>query len=144
LQWQQETAGSYVKFKNRATGLYLDGLGNTTNGADLGQWASSTSDNQQWTVTTTTARMATPTEEVDTNDFQAFPNPFNSSINVIIQEPLKVRSLVLYDLRGRQVEIIEGSHVATKQTMGSLLGSGIYILKVNRIDKSQSMKVIKN
>ncbi|HEY8934792.1 MAG TPA: RICIN domain-containing protein [Cyclobacteriaceae bacterium] len=144
LQWQQETTGGYVKFKNRATGLYLDGMGNTTNGADLGQWSSSTSNNQQWTVTTTTARMATQTEDVEANEFQAFPNPFNSSINVIIQEPLKVKSLELYDLMGRQVEIIEGSHVATKQTMGSLLGSGIYILKVNRIGKSHSMKVIKN
>ena len=146
LQWQQETVGSYVKFKNRATGLYLDGLSNTTNGADLGQWASSTGDAQQWTVTTTTGRMATHSEtaEVDANDFHAFPNPFSSSITVIIQEPLTVKSLELYDLAGRQVEIIEGSRVATKQTMGSLAGPGIYILKVNRINKTQSKKIIKN
>jgi len=41
---------SYVKLKNRATGLYLDGMGRTTNGNDAGQWASSGSYNQQWSL----------------------------------------------------------------------------------------------
>jgi hypothetical protein len=31
-------SGNFVKFKNRATGLYIDGLGKTNNGSDLGQW----------------------------------------------------------------------------------------------------------
>jgi hypothetical protein len=47
-----ETAGSYVKIKNRATGLYLDGMGYTTNGSTANQYSSSTSNNQQWTQET--------------------------------------------------------------------------------------------
>jgi hypothetical protein len=43
-------AGSNVRFKNRATGLFLDGLGATANGSTLGQWADSGSTNQQWTT----------------------------------------------------------------------------------------------
>jgi hypothetical protein len=146
LQWTQETAGSYVKFKNRATGLYLDGLGNTTNGADLGQWASSSSNNQQWTITTTTGRVAThqESEEAENDGLQVFPNPFTSAISVIVREPSKVKSIVLYDLAGRQMEIIEAGHVVPNQTMGLFVTRGIYILKVNGDSGTHVMKVIKD
>jgi hypothetical protein len=145
LQWQQETTGGYVKFKNRATGLYLDGMGRTANGSDLGQWSSSTSNNQQWTVSTVNARVSThqETEEDELSDLNAFPNPFTSTITVLVQEPKKVKSIALYDLAGRQVEILEGGQVAAKQSMGALLQRGIYILKVNGVERTQSKKVIK-
>lgn len=38
---------------NRGSGKYLDNLGATTDGANVGQWASSTSSNQKWTLTYT-------------------------------------------------------------------------------------------
>lgn len=44
------TAGAYIRFKNRATSLYVDGMGRTANGSDLGQWAGSTNTNQQFRV----------------------------------------------------------------------------------------------
>ncbi|MCL6592277.1 MAG: RICIN domain-containing protein, partial [Firmicutes bacterium] len=44
------TVGSYVRFKNRATGLYLDGMGSTANGSNLCQWGNSGSANQQWQI----------------------------------------------------------------------------------------------
>jgi hypothetical protein len=146
LQWTQETVGSYVKFKNVATGLYLDGLGSTTNGADLGQWASSTSDNQQWTITTTSGRVATQSEpdESELYALKVFPNPFTSTINITVKEPSKVKSIVLYDLAGKQMEIIGDGHVVMEQTMGSLLSRGIYILKVNGVTTTQTIKVIKD
>ncbi|RCW48483.1 RICIN domain-containing protein [Paenibacillus prosopidis] len=37
-----------VRFKNAATGLYIDGIGRTVNGSAAGQWSSSTSNNQRW------------------------------------------------------------------------------------------------
>lgn len=43
MQWSIETVGNYVKLKNRASGLYVDGMGRTANGSDLGQWSSSNS-----------------------------------------------------------------------------------------------------
>lgn len=43
---------TYIKLQNRATGLYLDGIGRTGNGSDAAQWASSGSFNQQWLVET--------------------------------------------------------------------------------------------
>jgi non-reducing end alpha-L-arabinofuranosidase len=42
----------YIKLQSRADGLYLDGMGRTANGSNVGQWASSGSYNQQWTVVT--------------------------------------------------------------------------------------------
>ena len=38
--------------QNRATGLYLDGMGRTSNGSVCGQWSNSGSANQQWTQET--------------------------------------------------------------------------------------------
>lgn len=37
-----------IKFKNAATGLYIDGMGRTESGSAAGQWSSSTSNNQRW------------------------------------------------------------------------------------------------
>jgi hypothetical protein len=44
------SSGSYKKIRNVATGLYIDGMGRTSNGSNAGQYASSTSYNQEWTL----------------------------------------------------------------------------------------------
>ncbi len=41
---------SYVRFRNAATGLYIDGMGSTANGSNVCQWNNSGSVNQQWTI----------------------------------------------------------------------------------------------
>jgi arabinoxylan arabinofuranohydrolase len=43
-------SGSYVRFRNAATGLYIDGMGSTANGSNACQWGDSNSANQQWTI----------------------------------------------------------------------------------------------
>lgn len=65
--WQQFTMNSFsaswgsggsgssgssgnVMIQNRATGLYVDGMGRGSNGANAGQWGYSGSRNQQWTL----------------------------------------------------------------------------------------------
>jgi endoglucanase len=42
--------GSYVRFRNAATGLYIDGMGSTANGSNACQWSDNDSTNQQWTI----------------------------------------------------------------------------------------------
>ena len=42
------SGGSYVQLRNRATGLYLDGMGRTTNGDACGQYANTTHINSHW------------------------------------------------------------------------------------------------
>jgi hypothetical protein len=44
------TTDTYVKLSNRATGLCIDGYGYTTNGSDCNQYASNSSNNQQWVL----------------------------------------------------------------------------------------------
>ncbi|MCL6590924.1 MAG: RICIN domain-containing protein [Firmicutes bacterium] len=43
-------SGSYIKLRNVATGLYIDGMGRTSWGNNAGQWSNSTSYNQQWVL----------------------------------------------------------------------------------------------
>jgi len=43
---------TYYKLQNVGTGLCIDGLGATANGANCGQWASGSSFNQQWAIVT--------------------------------------------------------------------------------------------
>jgi hypothetical protein len=45
-------SGGTYKLTNVASGKCLDNLGYTTNGANVGQWASNSSTNQQWVITT--------------------------------------------------------------------------------------------
>jgi hypothetical protein len=42
--------GTYVRFSNDATGLYVDGAGLTANGSNAEQYASSSSYNQEWQI----------------------------------------------------------------------------------------------
>ena len=44
------TSQAYVNLSNSATGLCIDGYGNTTNGSDCNQYASSNNANQQWVL----------------------------------------------------------------------------------------------
>lgn len=41
---------TYVKIRNRATGLNLDGMGRTANGDNVGQWSDNASLNQHWII----------------------------------------------------------------------------------------------
>ncbi|TCO10691.1 glycoside hydrolase family 11 protein [Natronoflexus pectinivorans] len=40
---------TYYRIQNRATGLFLDGMGRTSDGSDLGQYANTNHQNAQWT-----------------------------------------------------------------------------------------------
>ena len=44
----EDRAPLMAEYGHRATGLYVDGMGRTASGSDLGQWSNSNSTNQQW------------------------------------------------------------------------------------------------
>jgi endoglucanase len=146
-QWTIETVNGYSKLRNRATGLYLDGMGRTANGSDLGQWSNSSSNNQQWTISNVSnARIASPpvTVEERGNEVGISPNPFTSGITVSVPDPDVVRSIVMIDLTGREVEIIEHDNIKREQIMGTRLMAGLYVVQVNGFKNRKSFKVIKN
>jgi hypothetical protein len=41
---------TYVRIRNAGTGLFIDGMGRTSNGANAGQYSDSGGTNQQWTI----------------------------------------------------------------------------------------------
>jgi hypothetical protein len=49
----------------------------------------------------------------------------------------------MFDLAGKQVEVIERENVKTEQTMGALQKTGLYIIQVNGVNSRQSFKVVK-
>jgi hypothetical protein len=54
LNFGQNSGGTSgnVSIQNRATGLYIDGMGRTSNGSNAGQWSGSGSNAQKWTMET--------------------------------------------------------------------------------------------
>jgi len=68
--WLGSIADGRYKLQNRASGLNLDNLGSTTDGATIAQWADGTSPNQKWNVSYTngyyTLSCVTGKECVDT------------------------------------------------------------------------------
>jgi hypothetical protein len=46
----ETTASTYVRIRNAGTGLFIDGIGRTSNGDNAGQWGDSGGANQQWTI----------------------------------------------------------------------------------------------
>jgi hypothetical protein len=149
-QWTKETAGNYVKFKNRATGLYLDGLGQTTSGADLGQWSTSSSNNQQWSaVTLTSARSASKvssnqaTPEEQGYQVTLYPNPSTSTFNLSIGKSEKVTLVEIFDLSGKSVGTIRPSSNSNRLEFGATLPPNMYIIKVSGLGWERSFKVVK-
>jgi enterochelin esterase family protein len=146
-QWTIETSGSYSRIKNVATGLYLDGMGWSTNGSDLGQYRNSGSDAQQWTITSLKSARANSVELSTVNEgpgnITLFPNPFTTKANIKIDNPEQVTSIVVFDMLGKQVEIIGQGTVKNEQAIGSSLKAGMYIVQICSPDKIQSFKILK-
>jgi hypothetical protein len=146
-QWTIETSGSYKKIKNVATGLYLDGMYWSSNGSDLGQWNSSGSDAQQWTITSLKSAEANSVElstvKDGNSDIALFPNPFTYETNLRIDNPEQVTSIVVLDMLGKQVEVIDHAAVKNLQAIGVSLKAGIYVVQVCSAGKTQSSKIIK-
>jgi hypothetical protein len=146
-QWTIETVGSYVKLRNRGTGLYVDGMGRTTNGSDLGQYASGGSNNQQWTMSSVSGSSSGRQEIAEEYDSESqvnlSPNPFVSEIKVTVDDPKEVKSILMMDLTGKQVEVIEHQNVKREQLMGLGLNPGMYLLQINKTQSRQTLKVVK-
>jgi hypothetical protein len=146
-QWTIEDIGSYKRIKNSATSLYIDGMGWTTNGSDLGLWGNSSSDAQQWTITSLKSAKENSEElslvDEKNSDILLFPNPFSSEINLRIDNPEQVTSIVVFDMLGKKVEVIGRDAVKNTQSIGSSLKAGMYVLQICSPGKVQSFKILK-
>ncbi|SKC63566.1 glycoside hydrolase family 44 protein [Ohtaekwangia koreensis] len=145
-QWSQETAGSYVKFKNRTTGLYIDGLGLRADPSLLGQWQTSSHSNQQWSITTLGSSSGRESSsELSTSELgiKVYPNPFAKTFTLEVPDSGEPLQITILDAAGKAVETVVHSGSSNKLSLGSALKPGLYLVRVNSINGSQSFKVLK-
>jgi hypothetical protein len=81
-------------------------------------------------------------EESD-GEVSVSPNPFTTGIKISIPDPKVIKSIVMIDLTGKQVEIIEHENIRTEQTIGTRLMPGLYVLEVNGFHSRKTFKLIK-
>jgi len=143
-QWTVENYGNYKRIKNRATGLYIDGMYWSSNGSDLGQWSSSGSDAQQWTIITQKSAESKEEEQtIKSDNIIIYPNPFTSVINLQIDKPEQIIGVAVFDMQGKQVEVIDREYVNRFMVLGSSLKTGMYVVKVFGLDNTRSFTIFK-
>jgi hypothetical protein len=69
--------------------------------------------------------------------FNAFPNPFTNNVSVSCDCLIKMMRLV--DLRGQEIQQVDGSFLRTEE-----LGSGVYFLSIDTDKGVYTQKIIKN
>jgi hypothetical protein len=145
-QWLQVARGSYVKFKNRATGLYIDGLGLNTDPSLLGQWKASSHFNQQWSITaqvSSNGRESSSELNTEKIGIKIYPNPFTKNFTLEVPRSGGPLQITILDSTGKVVETVIDSGSSTKLSLGSALKPGLYLIRINSINGSQSLKVLK-
>jgi hypothetical protein len=126
----QVASGTDVKFKNRATGQYIDGLGKTADGSNLGQWKTRISNNQIWTVSTVSGLSnqgvaANTTTNATQSSVELYPNPFSSSFTLRGFKPGEILHIRIFDVTVSRLKLLM-VHAGLKQvTVGASLKRAI-------------------
>jgi hypothetical protein len=81
---------------------------------------------------------------------QNYPNPFNPTTQIVYTLPAKMKAdLIIYDLTGREVNVIDqgtqqaGQHVVTFDGRGLSSGVYFYVLKTETFTESRKMLLLK-
>jgi mannan endo-1,4-beta-mannosidase len=149
-QWEFLSVGDgYYQLKDRNSGKCLDvSSSSNDDGANIQIWpCNSDSYNQQWTFSTLKRAQSTPEEltieDSENNDVLFYPNPFTTEAEIRIDNPEQVTSIVVTDMAGKQMEVINHANVKNIQTVGASLKTGVYILQVYEGNKKQTFKIVK-
>jgi aryl-phospho-beta-D-glucosidase BglC (GH1 family) len=82
--------------------------------------------------------------KIDNGSTELYPNPFSSSITLNNLEPFDIVRISVYDTVGKLFETVEKSAIKETTYIGASLQPGIYIVKVDKNNGTESYKVIKN
>ncbi len=79
-------------------------------------------------------------------EISAYPNPFNSTLSILLDVPLHQDvTLLLYDLLGREVDVVYRGKLSS-QTISyvapAALASGVYFLRAASGDESELVKLV--
>ena len=103
----------------------------------------STSVTTQTCTKAATEITGTISTDIITNDIVLFPNPFTSEITLQDTEE-SILSIEVYNQLGKLVLNIPGNHGKdNKIKFGKSLVAGIYFVKVNRDNKTDTYKIVK-
>jgi hypothetical protein len=83
-------------------------------------------------------------EHLSEKGFKLYPNPFDESITMSIDNPERVYEIVIYDAMGKFIRKMDKSAVSTSVEIGSELTSGDYIIKIRTGNQVISYLVSKN
>jgi endoglucanase len=161
-QWLIVPAEGNIELQNKATGLYLDGMYQYSNGSNLGQWSASGSTAQQWSLNTTSQVQTTGGLAQNTignsqrsaftdsssagnmdGGVRLYPNPFHSTFTIAVDDPAKVDRIIITDLAGDRVEVLEHPALADPISIGASLKPGIYLVQVSTTSGTKTFKVVK-
>lgn len=73
---------------------------------------------------------------------EAYPNPTPDFVNVLINKDFEKASIEVYNLAGQHLQTKEVQYRSTPISLGNYPG-GVYILKINYDNQSESIKIIK-
>lgn len=76
-------------------------------------------------------------------DIEAYPNPTQDFVNVLINKDFQKASVEVYNLAGQHLQSKEVKYRSTPVSLGNY-PAGVYILKINHDNQTESIKIIKN
>ncbi|MDD4970322.1 MAG: cellulase family glycosylhydrolase [Paludibacter sp.] len=74
---------------------------------------------------------------------ELYPNPFTTSFNLKIDNPNELIRISIFDMLGKQVEVIGHSAINSLFTFGSSLKPNMYIVQITGKNWTKTFKVIK-
>lgn len=79
------------------------------------------------------------------NEVFVYPNPFSNKLSIKGNEVGKITSIQLFDLLGKEIDtVLEKNNDELKIVNPENINTGIYFLKLNSVEGSKTVKIIKN
>ena len=81
-------------------------------------------------------------DDIKRVSIEAYPNPTQDVVNVLINKDFKKASIDVYNLTGQHLQTKEVKYRSTPISLGDY-PAGVYILKINHDNQTESIKIIK-
>ncbi|WP_313255197.1 T9SS type A sorting domain-containing protein [Empedobacter sp.] len=87
-------------------------------------------------------KLGKETDDIKRVYIEAYPNPTQDVVNVLINKDFKKASVDVYNLIGQHLQSKDVKYRSTPISLGNY-PSGVYILKINHDNQTESIKIIK-
>ncbi|WP_291052950.1 MULTISPECIES: T9SS type A sorting domain-containing protein [unclassified Empedobacter] len=87
-------------------------------------------------------KLGKDTDDIKRVFIEAYPNPTQDVVNILINKDFKKASVDVYNLIGQHLQSKDVKYRSTPISLGNY-PSGVYILKINHDNQTESIKIIK-